>query len=884
MVKQLHFKPLLLMFCMLIGMGNAWADTATFNPATDVGTGTAASGQNSVSKDGITISCTAGGFAISGGAHYRLAKNSTTTISSTVGNITKIVITGSTGTGDYSISKFGSNSGWTISSTAGTATWTGDAESVTITASSGQVRPTKIEVTYTVLVGVAAPTFMPAEGTYYGTQSVTISSTTSGASIYYTTDGTTPSSTTGILYSSAVSVSESMTLKAIAIKDATESSVASATYTIKSAVSGYTVDFEDALEAYTDWTFTNAELGAGTITANGGDSYATTGGKTTASFQTKAKIALPGTFACYVSKLSSNTIASTWYIQVSSDGTTWTDVAEQDAISMAAGSWTLFTANLSAYSDVYVRLYYNGNGSTAKRAVDDISITMRDPNAKPEPTVSILTDGLTTTDIAGSTNVSAGTLVATVTSGENTITSPAVTWSSSETGVATIDASTGAVTLVAAGSTIITANFAGNDDYAEAIGTYELTVINTYAKGQINNPYTVAEAIAAIDEGIGVTSVYVHGIVSQIVTPYNSQYGNITYNISDDGTINDSQLQAFRGKSFNGEDFSSDYDILVGDEVTIYGNLKMYNSTYEFDADNQLVSRDSWQTEAPTISGELLFVTTTTVTITVSEGTIYYTLDGTDPTENSMRYTEPLLLSATTTVKAIALVDGKEASRVVSQTFTKAVPTTYVRVTSTSQITVGKEYILVVPDGTNSMAMGSQNDNIRSAVTVSLSNDSVTITNEDVTVLTLGGESGAWTFFASDNKKYLALTSNNNYINSTETDTLATSKWVIADDFRLMTTVQDDDRYIQYNYNNGNPRFACYKGAQTNAYLFVKETAAQSVEGDVDGDGAIEDEDLIYLVNFLLGKVTDQKGCDVDSNGTIDLSDITAFVNILLQH
>ena len=40
MVKQLHFKPLLLMFCMLIGMGNAWADTATFNPATDVGTGT----------------------------------------------------------------------------------------------------------------------------------------------------------------------------------------------------------------------------------------------------------------------------------------------------------------------------------------------------------------------------------------------------------------------------------------------------------------------------------------------------------------------------------------------------------------------------------------------------------------------------------------------------------------------------------------------------------------------------------------------------------------------------------------------------------------------------------------------------------------------------
>lgn len=123
--------------------------TVTFNSSSDVGTGTSASGKNSVAKEGITISCTAGGFAISGGAHYRLASGSTTTISSTVGHIKSIVITGPSGTGSNSISKFGTNSGWTLNSTSGTYTWSGDAESVSVKANSGQVRPTSIAVTYT---------------------------------------------------------------------------------------------------------------------------------------------------------------------------------------------------------------------------------------------------------------------------------------------------------------------------------------------------------------------------------------------------------------------------------------------------------------------------------------------------------------------------------------------------------------------------------------------------------------------------------------------------------------------------------------------------------------------------------------------------------------
>jgi regulation of enolase protein 1 (concanavalin A-like superfamily) len=77
----------------------------------------------------------------------------------------------------------------------------------------------------------AAPTFSPGSGTYSATQSVTISTTTSGASIRYTTDGSTPSETVGTLYSGPLTVSNTTTVKAVAYASGmSDSAVASATY------------------------------------------------------------------------------------------------------------------------------------------------------------------------------------------------------------------------------------------------------------------------------------------------------------------------------------------------------------------------------------------------------------------------------------------------------------------------------------------------------------------------------------------------------------------------------------------------------------------------------------------------------------------------------
>lgn len=70
-----------------------------------------------------------------------------------------------------------------------------------------------------------------------------------------------------------------------------------------------------------------------------------------------------------------------------------------------------------------------------------------------------------------------------------TLTNPnnlTVEYSSSNTAAATVNASTGAVTLVAGGITTITATFAGNDDYNEATASYTLTIIDPDATSIID--------------------------------------------------------------------------------------------------------------------------------------------------------------------------------------------------------------------------------------------------------------------------------------------------------------------------------------------------------------------------------------------------------------
>lgn len=174
----------------------------------------------------------------------RAYANNTVRMISSIGNMSKIV---------FNISAQGlrrlpdvtpSVGSIAIDASAATITWTGDANDITLTvgekavhgtdgaSKAGQFDFTSIDVTISGSApSVSMPMFSVNSGTYYEPIEVEISCSTEGADIYYTVDGTTPDASKQ-LYSEAITIGETTTVKAIAVKGNDVSSINEATYTI----------------------------------------------------------------------------------------------------------------------------------------------------------------------------------------------------------------------------------------------------------------------------------------------------------------------------------------------------------------------------------------------------------------------------------------------------------------------------------------------------------------------------------------------------------------------------------------------------------------------------------------------------------------------------
>ena len=478
----------------------------TFNASSD--TGSNSSGSGSITKAPVTFSCSSSN--LSDGTAYRLYSSSTTTISSTNGKISRIEFTKN---GTYALSNL-SASGYSD------GVWSGSAASVSFSASA-QVRVEKIVVFVNT---TATPTFSVAEGKYSEAKSVTISCATDGASIYYTMDGSTPTSSS-TAYSSAIAITESTTLKAIAIKDGVESDVASATYTMNrpeaptfdvaegTFASAFTLHLATATDGATIYYTTD-----GTTPTSSNSAY-TTGIDIPAASTTVKAVAVKNGLTSDVA-----TAAYTYDTRPAPSFTlsaTSIDLKVKETSSAVTLTTNSDGAVTFACADAHITLTGTGNSRTIKADAAGIyTVTVSTAatsnylagngtitvNVTKKATTMDLVTSFTSKDLYVTTS---GSVTGTVKYGDDKIDGAEVTYSSSDETVATI-AADGAITYKKAGSTTITASYAGDDEYAACEETYTLVLYDTTPQATqvaitLNNTFFGCTAFTGWTTGMATT-------------------------------------------------------------------------------------------------------------------------------------------------------------------------------------------------------------------------------------------------------------------------------------------------------------------------------------------------------------------------------------------
>ena len=497
--------------------------------------------------------------------------------------------------------------------------WTGSSSEVTFTVggTSGHRRVRSVSVTYTSggTPTVATPTFNPAGGTYFDAQTVSISCTTENASIYYTNDGTDPTESS-TLYSSPISVSETTTLKAKAFKTgSTPSAVASATYTFPTLVS-----IAEA-RALADNQYA---LVQGIVTfIDGKNVYIqdNTGGIDLFLNANASGVALGDEVKAYGMK------------------TVYKGLVELTGINQNSSSFSILS-----------------NGNTLPLAVKTIAEVLAGGSGDLQST-RVKIESAT----IGAINTSGNTPL---TQGENS------------TNIYKVPALTG---------------ISENDvvDVIGVIGYYNAPQIRVALASDVTLSYTPDPQLTVNPTQLtGFQYTYGAGPSQPLTFTVSGSdlESNVTITASQDYevTLNPEGLYF---NTLNPETTGGTLD-----ERTIYVRMKANLAVGSHagtiilasGAANDTVTLSGTVSEQPTAAtptftpagGSFITEQNVSISTTTEDATIYYTIDGTEPTESSSEYSAPITVSSTTTIKAIAVVSGYQNSAVAEATYTINEPMT----------------------------------------------------------------------------------------------------------------------------------------------------------------------------------------------------------------
>lgn len=572
---------------------------------------------------------------------------------------------------------------------------------------------------------VATPTFSPEAGTYTTTQNVTISCTTSGATIYYTTDGTTPTTSSSV-YSSPIAISTTTTVKAMGVKAGmSNSSVATAVYNF------------------------------------------------------------PAVYATIAAWKAEHTAASSVVSSISGDLTAVFQNGNSLYVQDATGGLLIYGNLGKTYS----------NGDVISGGISGTS-TLYNGTIEFIPT-STFPDGVAGTAVQPTVVTVAEILADYSTYADRLVKIEGITFDSDHT-FATNNTAGRTATFTQSNSTMTCFDsfkvLAGVEvtegENADIIGLVGCYVNATNDTKQIfpRSANDIIEQVIPTTFNVSVASGIANGTVS--VEPTTAAEGAT---ITVTATPNDTYVLETLTYSYESNTFDIDQNTM---QFTMPAADVIVNATF-----SQLP-----QVATPTFTpepGYFTAVQNVTIACTTANATIYYTLDGSDPTTTSAVYTESIEVSETTTIKAFAVKDGMLDSEIATGLFTIEIPTlTFNKLATHTDVTNNGIYMIVDVAGGYALTSANGTGSAPTAVAVTIENDAITGNIADELQWNFTAVDGGYTINPISNAETFLYTTSTN--NGVRIGTNANNVWELD--------ITDDANYHGFK----NVAFSRYIGVYNN--------------------------------------------------------------------
>ena len=308
-----------------------------------------------------------------------------------------------------------------------------------------------------------------------------------------------------------------------------------------------------------------------------------------------------------------------------------------------------------------------------------------------------------------------------------------------------------------------------------------------------------------------------------------------------------------------------------GLEDYIWGDKKEVPFSYDnYDAGGgtvaQRVAQPVFSPEGGTFSDSVVVA----ISCATDSATIYYTTDGTEPSENALVYDGPVTLKVTSTLKAIAMKDDMRNS-----------------FKTTAQYTIITGGDVVPAEGTIAL-----NDNFFGTSfggALSSAQMGTFVGTKDGITVTYAKGNGANMYI---NDSQIRLYPGNTLTVSTDDHSdivWAEFTLVLNKEGKTMEastgTINDltwtgSANSITFSVNSG-------KGHMQLSQLMVKRATSDPdpIRGDVNGDGTVDVADIAAIIDVMAGATVPEASAsgtaDVNGDGTVDVADIAAVIDIM---